>query len=639
MTSSLQPIRLSQHSIRVGMHDRSHPIHAISFEGLDIEGSMNIAGGAGEKFFDNAKTAVKVLTHMKNGSVSINDDNFAAGGTAKSPKDFAALTALLADHVDGTTAALNLKPPVASPFRWSVSKSSDGVRIDGHVNSEESRAKILNEVRSALGTDVVNDRQVLASGEPVNATAIRRVLLGFLKQLEAGQASMADTAVSIAGRVEDPALAAAIQEQFSDALPDGFSGSTNVLFPKTVEAPSTQEVAEAELPIADPYRWSVSKIPSGVTILGNVESQEIAGSVSEMVKRVLGVSEVSDKQIPAAGAPAGFAAVRQLLAEQVKLLEAGQGNIIGNQVSVTGRVVDEALRNQIDQTISSRLPAGFNGSTNIVFPVAPTTEEPGEGLPPIVSPYEWAIEKTTDGISVAGHIGNEESGNNLLGLVKSALNASQVYVDQEVVRGKPAGFDAARALVIRLMKFLEEGKGSLSDQTVSMTGNARNKNLLKLLERELNGKLPQGFTGSLDVVVPETKVVKAKDVEFVSQVVETCQDNIIAAVDGRKIQFETARAVIKAQSDSLIADVTKVALDCPNVRIQIIGHTDSRGRDTYNQELSEARAKAVAHRLVQSGVNADLLEVIGRGETEPLGDNETIQGRSQNRRIEFNVIQ
>src|SRR5690606_19335129 len=73
------------------------------------------------------------------------------------------------------------------------------------------------------------------------------------------------------------------------------------------------------------------------------------------------------------------------------------------------------------------------------------------------------------------------------------------------------------------------------------------------------------------------------------------------------------------------------------VGARVIGHTDSVGSDQYNQGLSERRARSVADLLASQGVPADELTAEGRGESQPVADNETDAGRAQNRRVEIQV--
>ena len=72
-----------------------------------------------------------------------------------------------------------------------------------------------------------------------------------------------------------------------------------------------------------------------------------------------------------------------------------------------------------------------------------------------------------------------------------------------------------------------------------------------------------------------------------------------------------------------------------DLKIEIAGHTDSQGNETYNQGLSERRAQAVADYLIANGANAANIFVKGYGESDPVADNGTMEGRAANRRVEL----
>lgn len=79
-------------------------------------------------------------------------------------------------------------------------------------------------------------------------------------------------------------------------------------------------------------------------------------------------------------------------------------------------------------------------------------------------------------------------------------------------------------------------------------------------------------------------------------------------------------------------------LNSPGVTsVKVIGHTDSQGTDAYNQALSERRASSVAEYLINQGLAPSKVTSQGRGESEPIADNETDAGRAQNRRVELHL--
>ncbi len=107
-----------------------------------------------------------------------------------------------------------------------------------------------------------------------------------------------------------------------------------------------------------------------------------------------------------------------------------------------------------------------------------------------------------------------------------------------------------------------------------------------------------------------------------------------------KIQFETDKAVIKPESFDLLNEITAVIKSNPRIKkLSVEGHTDSEGRDKHNQKLSDKRAASVRKYLVEHGVEDARLDSKGWGETKPIGDNKTEEGREKNRRVEFVIVE
>jgi outer membrane protein OmpA-like peptidoglycan-associated protein len=102
------------------------------------------------------------------------------------------------------------------------------------------------------------------------------------------------------------------------------------------------------------------------------------------------------------------------------------------------------------------------------------------------------------------------------------------------------------------------------------------------------------------------------------------------------ILFDSGSANIKPQSYGLIRQISQVLTQDESLRLNIIGHTDADGSDEGNMNLSKARAEAVKNALIEIyKIGASRLETEGKGESEPVGDNNTSDGKAQNRRVEF----
>jgi len=113
-----------------------------------------------------------------------------------------------------------------------------------------------------------------------------------------------------------------------------------------------------------------------------------------------------------------------------------------------------------------------------------------------------------------------------------------------------------------------------------------------------------------------------------------------AVVITEQVQFETDNATIKPASDALLDAVASVlAAQDEIVRVEVQGHTDSKGTPAHNKHLSQARAEAVMKALVARGIAAGRLVAKGFGQDVPIADNGTDAGRQQNRRVQFAILQ
>jgi outer membrane protein OmpA-like peptidoglycan-associated protein len=105
------------------------------------------------------------------------------------------------------------------------------------------------------------------------------------------------------------------------------------------------------------------------------------------------------------------------------------------------------------------------------------------------------------------------------------------------------------------------------------------------------------------------------------------------------IQFETKSTAITADSKPTLDRAIKVLEEYPDIRIEIVGHTDNVGAPEDNDKLSKDRAAAVKTYLVEGGIDDSRIETKGKGESQPIATNETEEGRAQNRRTEFKILQ
>ena len=101
------------------------------------------------------------------------------------------------------------------------------------------------------------------------------------------------------------------------------------------------------------------------------------------------------------------------------------------------------------------------------------------------------------------------------------------------------------------------------------------------------------------------------------------------------INFEVDKSTIRPESMGTLNMIVQVLKDNPEVKFEIDGHTDNSGPAAHNLSLSQQRAEAVKAQLISMGVDAGRLSTKGFGDTKPISDNSSLEGKANNRRVEF----
>ena len=113
---------------------------------------------------------------------------------------------------------------------------------------------------------------------------------------------------------------------------------------------------------------------------------------------------------------------------------------------------------------------------------------------------------------------------------------------------------------------------------------------------------------------------------------------VTVVMDERTLLFDFDKSVVKEQYIPILRNVIDYMVE-NNYDVTIVGHTDSKGSESYNEKLAMRRATSVKEKLLELGLSSDrIVGLEGRGELEPVASNETEKGRLQNRRIEFNLV-
>jgi outer membrane protein OmpA-like peptidoglycan-associated protein len=208
-----------------------------------------------------------------------------------------------------------------------------------------------------------------------------------------------------------------------------------------------------------------------------------------------------------------------------------------------------------------------------------------------------------------------------------------------VVRGKIVDAATGQPLGAKIIyERLPDGKESGIAQSDPATGEYEVRlpgGNLYGIRAEAADKLSE--SQNLDLrTVKEDQTISGKDFTLEPIKVATLEEKVTITLNN--VFFDFDKAELKPESYPELNRIVKLLNEKSTMEIEISGHTDNSGPDSYNLKLSERRAKAVAKYLEGQGIGNTRLKVEFHGETKPLESNETREGRKKNRRVEFKIV-
>jgi outer membrane protein OmpA-like peptidoglycan-associated protein/uncharacterized protein YidB (DUF937 family) len=268
-----------------------------------------------------------------------------------------------------------------------------------------------------------------------------------------------------------------------------------------------------------------------------------------------------------------------------------------------------------------------------------------------------SITNETDGFHISGTVADDSTKESIMGMLNSSVGSGTVTGDIRVdSSAKAAGWLASLSGILPALKGAVGSKLSFDGSDITLGGNIK-QGLLDSLMGKLTGLFGGGdFNISSDaVVLPSASDVVDTIADAKEAIVDSAEaggnaiqemvtsgtvtgESLVKALNLAGINFATGSFKITPKSMAMLSNAAKAIKAAPEgTQIHVGGHTDNTGSSQLNENLSKQRAQAVVDTLAGMGVDISKLSSEGYGDSQPIADNSTSEGRSKNRRMEFSL--
>lgn len=502
----------------------------------------------------------------------------------------------------------------APDFSIEILKNDDEISLIGLVPLQSDPETIVASVR-----DLSNDARVtdlLESADFAVPTGWDNALsfgLDALASLPRSKVSITPKRVTITAAAKDAEDKQRIERRLNRNARAGLTVNLNITAPRPVIAPFTIRFLIDETGA----RFDACSADSEAARNDILAAAKVAG-VAPGATCDLGLGTPSTRW--------GEAAVAGIEA----LSDIGGGTLTISNADVTLVAQQGTSANVFDRAageLEGRLPPVF--SLSAVLP-EPEKVENTDGVPPA----EFTATRSPEGsVQLRGRLGDEMTRAAVESYAAAAFGVENVYPATRINEAVPAGWPTRVLAALEGLSYLANGSAIVTEKDIRISGQTGVQSARSDIARILSAKLESGASFDLDVTYSE-----ALDPLAALPTPEECVDLIKAASSKRKISFAPSSSDIEKDALETIDAIADILRDCQAVQFEIAGHTDSQGREVMNQQLSQARADAVLNAIMARRVLTSNLTAKGYGESEPIADNDTEEGREANRRIEFRIV-
>ncbi len=505
-----------------------------------------------------------------------------------------------------------VKAVEAPRFSLEMLRNDDGIQLIGLLPEGDAEVQ-LTETAQALTPDIPLSDMIETAAYPAPAGWEAALAYGMdaLQLLPRSKISVAEDRVAITAIATSDAEKRTLENQLTATKPAGLTVQIEISAPRPVLTPFTLRFVKD----AQGVRFDACSADSDAARARILAAAGAAGVVGRSTCTVgLGVPTPSW----AAATSAGIKAVAELASGTITFKDA--------DVSLqAGADVPQADFDRVVGELKSALPD--------VFSLDATLEKKPEGGIAGPADFTAVLAQDTGRIELRGRLTDDRLRAAVDSFARAEFGSSQVYLATRNDPDLPDGWPVRVLAGLQAMAELEYGSLTVRADVVEVKGVTGNPAGKARIAQILSDKLGQGKPFKVDV-----SYNKDLDPLAALPTPQECAQDVSDVLARKKIAFTPSSAEIDGSAGAVMTALAEVLKDCPSLKMEIGGHTDSQGSEGGNLALSQARAEAVLLALQGRQVDVSGMVAKGYGEAVPLADNVTDAGREANRRIEFTLI-
>ncbi|MBC6442717.1 MAG: OmpA family protein [Rhodobacteraceae bacterium] len=518
-----------------------------------------------------------------------------------------------------STAVLQLSGIQAPRFSLEVLRNRDRISLIGLIPARAGRAGILGQAEEIVDGGIVTD--MLESAEYAMPAGWQQNLdfgMTSLAALPRSKISITPENVRITAVAESSTEKAQVEQFLTRTKP----GGTNLVM--HISAPR---------PVISPFRFRMTMSEKEVRLLDcsadtDASRARILRAVAKAGLEGKGICNVG------LGVPTtdwDVAVIQSIAA--MRDLGGGTLTFTDSDISLVARnQVTQEVFDQVIGQLENELPQLF--SLHAVLPPEALKggDAAGQKKP------EFSATLSPEGmVQLRGRVPNDLSKQSIEVYAKSLFGENDVYEQTRIDAQLPDGWPGRILAGLEGLSQLDHGIIIVRDDLVSIRGVGAREDIPAEVSRIFATRLGDARDYKIQVAFDQNLIPKQPDIESRLKA-RDCETRINAVLDARQIAFAPSSTDIEAESRDVLDAIAEILHECPEAEFVIEGHTDSRGREEMNLNLSQNRAEAVLSGLIDRRVLTAGITAKGYGEAQPVADNSTEEGRAANRRIAFRLL-